>query len=103
LLKADKEVLNVMTGHPYHPVIAASGIESTVKIFSPEGPGKGLTSRQSLQDEYKVRSRNEVHRRQGMHGIYISRERLLDALGLRFELARQRAENAESPEGCETM
>jgi nuclear receptor interaction protein len=102
-LKADAEVVNVMTGHPTYPVIAASGIDHTVKIFSPEGLGKGLRSRQSLQDEYKVRSRNDVHRRQGLQGIFISRERLLDALGLRFELARQRAENPESPEGCETM
>jgi len=102
LLKADAVVTNVMTGHPYHPVIAASGIDHTVKIFSPEGLGKGLTSRQSLKDEYKVRSRNDVHRRQGLRGAIISRD-MLEALAFNLRAARRRGENGESPEGCETM
>jgi DDB1- and CUL4-associated factor 6 len=36
ILEGDGEVVNVITGHPYEPMIAASGIDSTVKIFSPD-------------------------------------------------------------------
>jgi DDB1- and CUL4-associated factor 6 len=36
ILEGDGEVVNVVTGHPYEPMIAASGIDSTVKIFSPD-------------------------------------------------------------------
>ncbi len=36
ILEGDGEVVNVVTGHPYEPMIAASGIDSTIKIFSPD-------------------------------------------------------------------
>jgi DDB1- and CUL4-associated factor 6 len=36
ILEGDGEVVNVITGHPYEPMIAASGIDSTIKIFSPD-------------------------------------------------------------------
>lgn len=36
ILQGDGEVVNVVTGHPYEPMIAASGIDSTIKIFSPD-------------------------------------------------------------------
>jgi DDB1- and CUL4-associated factor 6 len=36
ILEGDGEIVNVVTGHPYEPIIAASGIDSTVKIFSPD-------------------------------------------------------------------
>lgn len=44
ILEGDGEVVNVVTGHPHEPMIAASGIDSTVKIFSPDA---------RLQDEAK--------------------------------------------------
>jgi len=34
ILEGDGEVVNVIQGHPYEPVLAVSGIDSTVKIFS---------------------------------------------------------------------
>lgn len=34
ILEGDGEVVNVVQGHPYEPVLAVSGIDSTVKIFS---------------------------------------------------------------------
>ncbi|KIW08632.1 uncharacterized protein PV09_00588 [Verruconis gallopava] len=33
ILEGDNEVVNVVQGHPYEPMIAVSGIDSTVKIF----------------------------------------------------------------------
>jgi nuclear receptor interaction protein len=33
VLEGDGEVVNVVQGHPYEPIIAVSGIDSTVKIF----------------------------------------------------------------------
>ncbi|KAF8470172.1 hypothetical protein BDZ91DRAFT_720097 [Kalaharituber pfeilii] len=43
LLLGDEDTVNVVTGHPYEPQIAVSGIEDTVKIFSPD---------QKAQDEF---------------------------------------------------
>lgn len=40
ILKGDGEVVNVVQGHPYEPMIACSGIDSTVKIFGPGGDSR---------------------------------------------------------------
>lgn len=90
-----------MTGHPYHPLLAASGIDNTVKIFSPEGLGKGLQSRQCLQDEYKILSRNDVTRQSNLRRTYISRD-MLEALAFNIRAGRG-SRNIEAAEGCETM
>lgn len=90
-----------MTGHPYHPLLAASGIDNTVKIFSPEGLGKGLQSRQSLQDEYKILSRNDVTRQSNLRRTRISRD-MLEALAFNMRAGRG-PRNFEAAEGCETM
>ncbi|KAF2234056.1 WD40 repeat-like protein [Viridothelium virens] len=37
ILEGDGEVVNVVQGHPYEPTLAVSGIDHTVKIFSPDG------------------------------------------------------------------
>ncbi|MCJ1409144.1 hypothetical protein MMC19_003222 [Ptychographa xylographoides] len=36
ILEGDGEVVNVMTGHPHEPLLAVSGIDHTIKIFSPD-------------------------------------------------------------------
>ncbi|GIZ39897.1 hypothetical protein CKM354_000326000 [Cercospora kikuchii] len=36
ILEGDGEVVNVVQGHPYETMLAVSGIDSTVKIFSPD-------------------------------------------------------------------
>ena len=36
ILVGDGEVVNVVQGHPYEPMIACSGIDSSIKIFSPD-------------------------------------------------------------------
>lgn len=35
ILQADEDVVNVAKGHPFLPILAVSGIDSTVKIFKP--------------------------------------------------------------------
>ncbi|OAL21976.1 hypothetical protein AYO22_07573 [Fonsecaea multimorphosa] len=40
ILEGDGEVVNVVQGHPYEPMIACSGIDSTVKIFGPGGDSR---------------------------------------------------------------
>jgi nuclear receptor interaction protein len=37
ILEGDNEVVNVIQAHPYEPMLAVSGLDSTVKIFSPDG------------------------------------------------------------------
>ena len=36
ILEGDSDVVNVVQGHPYEPMLAASGIDHTIKIFSPD-------------------------------------------------------------------
>nr|OQN98621.1 hypothetical protein B0A51_18973 [Rachicladosporium sp. CCFEE 5018] len=36
VLEGDGEVVNVIQGHPYEPMLAVSGIDHTIKIFSPD-------------------------------------------------------------------
>lgn len=36
ILEGDGEVVNVVQGHPYEPMLAVSGIDNTIKIFSPD-------------------------------------------------------------------
>ncbi|EFR02981.1 hypothetical protein MGYG_09105 [Nannizzia gypsea CBS 118893] len=36
ILNGDSDVVNVVQGHPYEPILAVSGIDSTIKIFSPD-------------------------------------------------------------------
>lgn len=92
-----------MTGHPYHPLLAASGIDNTVKIFSPEGLGKGLRSRKSLEDEYKILSRNDVNRQNQLRGTFVTRD-MLEAIAFNIRAGRRlRGENVDPSEGCETM
>jgi DDB1- and CUL4-associated factor 6 len=40
ILEGDGEIVNVVQGHPYEPMIACSGIDSTVKIFGPAGESR---------------------------------------------------------------
>ncbi|OJD13295.1 hypothetical protein AJ78_06237 [Emergomyces pasteurianus Ep9510] len=36
ILEGDSDVVNVVQGHPYEPTLAVSGIDQTIKIFSPD-------------------------------------------------------------------
>lgn len=118
ILEGDAEVVNVVqgefrrrlkmaiiqtltraSGHPYEPTIAASGIDNTIKIYSPDrraqedarrginildpdnpantlgrqgGLDVGLKSRKRMQDSYRIMSQNDVDRQGGMSEAYIT-------------------------------
>lgn len=115
ILEGDSEVVNVIqgkvlplqgwqvmltgTGHPYEPTIATSGIDNTIKIFSPDrraqeearlgtnildpdnpanafGAGVsvdgGLRSRKRMHESYQIMSQNDVERRGGMSDAFVA-------------------------------
>ncbi|KAE8353044.1 hypothetical protein BDV28DRAFT_115782 [Aspergillus coremiiformis] len=101
ILEGDSEVVNVIQGHPYEPTLAASGIDSTIKIFSvdrnsqenarrginilnPDNPANvlgvpdvgGLKSRKCMHDSYQIMSQNDVERHGGMEDATFTREML---------------------------
>ncbi|KAL4872689.1 hypothetical protein BDV12DRAFT_124781 [Aspergillus spectabilis] len=117
ILKADDEVVNVVqgglahvalvyamfngsAGHPYEPTIATSGIDDTIKIFSPDqraqedarkginildpnnpantlGQGfGGLRSSKCMHDSYRIMSENDVQRQGGMSDAFVTRQML---------------------------
>ncbi|KAL2863939.1 uncharacterized protein BJX67DRAFT_374255 [Aspergillus lucknowensis] len=100
ILKGDDEVVNVVQGHPYEPMIAASGIDDTIKIFSPDqraqedarggvnildpnnaantlGSGYGgLKSAKCMHDSYRIMSENDVQRQGGMSDAFVTRHML---------------------------
>ncbi|KAI9486355.1 MAG: WD40-repeat-containing domain protein [Benjaminiella poitrasii] len=45
ILKADDEIVNVAKGHPKLPFLAVSGIDSTVKIFTPTSRPRSTSSK----------------------------------------------------------
>ncbi|KAF2692061.1 WD40 repeat-like protein [Lentithecium fluviatile CBS 122367] len=50
ILEGDGEVVNVVQGHPYEPMMAVSGIDNSIKIFSP-----------SKSDQWNARKGIGVH------------------------------------------
>ena len=101
LLYGDNDTVNVITGHPYEPQLAVSGIDHTVKIFSPDqiaqseflgqeriyGPRNGEEeelgmeinddgnpegSRRRLHDEYAIRSQNDALRDTGVQEALVT-------------------------------
>ncbi|KAF8437425.1 hypothetical protein BGX38DRAFT_1273993 [Terfezia claveryi] len=120
LLYGDSDTVNVVTGHPYEPQLAVSGIDHTVKIFSPDQAsqteflyqerinrprndeendyevdfghnGNPKGSRRRLQDEYKIRSQNDDMRYNGVQEALVTRT-LLEDLAARL---RQRQQGGE--------
>lgn len=62
LFKGDDCVTNVVQPHPLLPVLAASGIDDTVKLFGPVGPGsRKLADR--LKDREDIIRKNRKQRR----------------------------------------
>jgi nuclear receptor interaction protein len=86
----------LITGHPYEPIIAASGIDDTIKIFSPDqraqddarrginildpnnpantlGPSAGgLKSAKCMHESYRIMSENDVQRQGGMSDAFVT-------------------------------
>jgi WD40 repeat protein len=71
ILEGDNEVVNVIQGHPYEPMLAVSGIDHTVKIFSPDGrqrfdAKRGIGIEESDHSTFSsigLRDRRGAHRR----------------------------------------
>ncbi|CCG83760.1 protein of unknown function [Taphrina deformans PYCC 5710] len=87
MLRADDSVTNVMEGNPVCNTLAASGIDSTVKIFQPfeQHDERSPISRHVKETEYQVRARNE-RRAAGEEieqheGVRISRRMMLSLAG----------------------
>ncbi|KAJ6124585.1 hypothetical protein N7471_011902 [Penicillium samsonianum] len=103
ILEGDSEVVNVVQGHPYEPMIAASGIDNTIKIFSPDQHAQddarngvnildpdnpsnkfgrnnsrigGLESRKRVHESYRIMSQNDVERRGGISEAQLTRSML---------------------------
>ncbi|KAG0639608.1 WD40-repeat-containing domain protein [Tuber brumale] len=57
VLAGDEEVVNVVVGHPYVPVLAVAGIGCRVGIFGVEGGSTGGRGR--MEDVYGIVARNE--------------------------------------------
>lgn len=76
ILEGDGEVVNVLQGHPYETMLAVSGIDHTIKIFSPDARrredarlGRGVgevdsSSFSSIQWPARMRGRVPRHRPQ---------------------------------------
>jgi len=86
LLKGDDETTNVAVGHPYEPLLAVSGIDYTVKLFSPD---------QELQREFgKMTEADAGHESTGQeeYSGYGSRRKLSE----RDHVTRQNAVASET-------
>ncbi|CAG8296123.1 unnamed protein product [Penicillium salamii] len=97
--RKSSSLVNILEGHPYEPMIAASGIDNTIKIFSsdqnaqedarngvnildPENPSNirgrnssgagGLESRKRIHESYRIMSQNDIERRGGMAEAHIT-------------------------------
>ncbi|KAI0732902.1 WD40 repeat-like protein [Fomitopsis betulina] len=55
ILEGDGSVVNVIEGHPQQPLIAVSGIDTTIKLF---GPARGLSQFSKLSNADNIMKRN---------------------------------------------
>lgn len=152
ILEGDGEIVNVVQGHPYEPTLAVSGIDHTIKIFSPDirdqwnarkgigvqatDPGlsslafgrrrrpraspipassqeeesdlsdegeisvapNGLSSRKCMQNEYEIKSQNDMDRKGGNNEAFITRA-LLAQLAQRIHAQHHGAGDDEDGDG----
>lgn len=87
IIEGDGSVVNVIEGHPHLPLIAVSGIDTTVKLF---GPGRGHSFFSRLSDADAIIRRNSEA---------ASRRVDLASLFLRYQISR-RAAVGGSNTGC---
>ncbi|KAF3901590.1 hypothetical protein ABW21_db0203710 [Orbilia brochopaga] len=100
ILHGDSSVVNVVQGHPTEPMLAVSGIDDTIKIFSPDRQmqdrarqGQGLhnsqplPSRQRFHQKDKIIGDNEISRQNGLSDAVITvslRRALRNRIALSF-------------------
>ncbi|ORX76260.1 WD40 repeat-like protein [Basidiobolus meristosporus CBS 931.73] len=108
ILKGDEDVVNCIQGHPFEPAIAVSGIDSTIKIFTPQvqgpheefeptvngapatSPNHVWSSKSLLAREEEIVMSNENRRQEGIWGAPIT------GSFLRFLLTRAGAIDSSS-------
>jgi DDB1- and CUL4-associated factor 6 len=81
ILRGDGEVVNVVQGHPYEPMIACSGIDSTIKVFAPSN----LTGGESRE------------RHNAARGIDIANPGVTAHSSMRFGARRREENDVDSP------
>ncbi|KAH7914318.1 WD40-repeat-containing domain protein [Hygrophoropsis aurantiaca] len=88
VLEGDGNVVNVIEGHPHLPLIAVSGIDTTVKLFAPT---HGLPEFSRMHKVQSVMKRNARTSRRGLH----TTEMELAHLVLHYDRALQALRSAE--------
>jgi len=58
ILSGDGETVNVVQPHPYEPLLAVSGIDSTIKIFSPDARARRRARYTNMARNYEPAGRN---------------------------------------------
>ncbi|KAK6351576.1 hypothetical protein TWF718_004733 [Orbilia javanica] len=100
ILHGDSSIVNVVQGHPTEPMLAVSGIDDTIKIFSPDrqlqdlarkGIGmhnsQPLAGRQRFKDSETIMGDNEIARQNGLSDAVITvslRRALRNRIALSF-------------------
>ncbi|CDO75587.1 hypothetical protein BN946_scf184858.g27 [Trametes cinnabarina] len=87
ILEGDGTVVNVIEGHPYLPLVAVSGIDTTVKLFAPTSGPSRFSRLDNAESIIKRNAEAESARSE------------LSNLWLYYRIARQMAENAGPGEG----
>jgi len=89
ILEGDGSVVNVIESHPHLPLVAVSGIDTTIKLF---GPARGSSGFSRLMNAENIMKRN-----------YEARSRRIDLAGLflHYQLARHAGGETQRPgTGC---
>ncbi|KAH7929484.1 WD40 repeat-like protein [Leucogyrophana mollusca] len=89
VLEGDGSVVNVIEGHPRLPLIAVSGIDTTIKLFAPT---HRLPVSSRLGNVQSIMKRNARASRRGIH----SAEMQLAHLVLHYDRALQALRNSEN-------
>jgi hypothetical protein len=66
IIEADESVVNVMQYHPYLPIIAVSGIDSSVKLIGPTSAKEKKFSRLQQKEEITKKNRDESWTSEGL-------------------------------------
>jgi len=97
ILNGDQHVVNVAQGHPIFPMLAVSGIDNSIKIFTPDADADReclVSSRKRMHEEYQITSVNEITRQQGLRDTFLTRHMLAHIA----QRIRERQEGNEFPQ-----
>ncbi|OAX43460.1 WD40 repeat-like protein [Rhizopogon vinicolor AM-OR11-026] len=89
ILEGDEHVVNVIESHPHLPLVAVSGIDTTIKLFSPT---RGVPSFSRWNNAEMIKKNNAQSSRRGLGG---SAELQFAHLVLNYEQALRGVRDAE--------